>query len=49
MDGQLILCHLSPIFSMSRYAAPAAAPYLWGFIHLDLDEWILDVESEAPK
>ena len=34
---------------LSRCAASAAAPYPLGFIHLDLDGWILDVEREAPK
>ena len=37
---------------LSRYAASAATPYPWGFIHLDLDEWILGVGemllSEEP-
>ena len=34
---------------LSRYAASAAAPYPLGFIHLDLDENTLVMESEAPK
>ena len=39
-------------WQMSQYAASVAKPYLWDFIHLDLDEWILEVGemllSEEP-
>ena len=31
------------------YATSAATSYLLGFIHLDMDGWILDVEKESPK
>ena len=37
---------------LSRYAVSTATPYPWGFIHLDLDGWILEVGemvlSEEP-
>ena len=40
---RVVITHDRYIWHLSRYVASVATPYSWDFIHLDLDEWILEV------